>query len=252
LAGIAVLGWIRDPEKNPSSGRPVSATSSGPAESRVTFSPQSAGTGVADISGFRGEDPHTSHQAPETDLLVNSAQTGVEHKTRRAVPGDQQTSAVMKTPESPAADIGRHEDPQTVEDGVVTRSGKPSKERSEDREQDGRVPMPRVDRTDDTGAQTQPVVGKKNRSTAKSAAIIVGTAVAGAAIGAATGGGKGAAIGAISGGAGGYVYDGMTRHHGRTGLPTINAPSDADQQGDPQRYDRESSFARRFGTPSFN
>ena len=52
----------------------------------------------------------------------------------------------------------------------------------------------------------------KKRSTAKSAAIIGGSAAAGAAVGAMAGGGKGAAIGAVAGGAGGYVYDRATRN----------------------------------------
>jgi hypothetical protein len=53
---------------------------------------------------------------------------------------------------------------------------------------------------------------RKSRSTAKSAAIVAGSAGTGAAIGALAGGGKGAAIGAISGGAGGFVYDRLTRN----------------------------------------
>jgi uncharacterized protein YcfJ len=57
----------------------------------------------------------------------------------------------------------------------------------------------------------RPVVTKK-RSTAKSAAIIGGSAAAGAAVGAMAGGGKGAAIGALAGGAGGYIYDRMTKN----------------------------------------
>lgn len=48
------------------------------------------------------------------------------------------------------------------------------------------------------------------RSKKKSAAIIGGSAGAGAAIGALAGGGKGAAIGAISGGAAGLIYDRAT------------------------------------------
>jgi hypothetical protein len=52
----------------------------------------------------------------------------------------------------------------------------------------------------------------QQRSTGESAAIIAGSAAAGAAIGGMAGGGKGAAIGAITGGAGGYVYDRMTRN----------------------------------------
>jgi hypothetical protein len=56
----------------------------------------------------------------------------------------------------------------------------------------------------------EPVV--KQRSTAKSAAIIAGSAAAGAAIGGLAGGGKGAAIGALGGGAAGLVYDRMTKN----------------------------------------
>ena len=51
------------------------------------------------------------------------------------------------------------------------------------------------------------------RSTAKSTAIVAGSAGAGAAIGALAGGGKGAAIGAISGGVAGFIYDRMTAHN---------------------------------------
>ena len=50
----------------------------------------------------------------------------------------------------------------------------------------------------------------KRRSKAKSAAIIGGSAAAGAGIGALAGGGKGAGIGAIAGGAAGLIYDRKT------------------------------------------
>jgi hypothetical protein len=57
------------------------------------------------------------------------------------------------------------------------------------------------------------VVRRRNkRSTGKSAAIVAGSAGAGAAIGALAGGGKGAAIGALSGGAAGFVYDRLTHN----------------------------------------
>jgi hypothetical protein len=54
------------------------------------------------------------------------------------------------------------------------------------------------------------------RSKKKSAAIIAGSAGAGAAVGAIAGGGKGAAIGAITGGVGGVIYDQATRRKTRT------------------------------------
>lgn len=53
---------------------------------------------------------------------------------------------------------------------------------------------------------------RRSRSTAKSVAIVAGSAGAGAAIGALAGGGKGAAIGALSGGIGGFIFDRITAH----------------------------------------
>ena len=53
---------------------------------------------------------------------------------------------------------------------------------------------------------------EKKRSWQKSAVIIGGSAGAGAAIGAVSGGKKGAAIGAVSGGVAGLVYDIATRN----------------------------------------
>jgi hypothetical protein len=53
------------------------------------------------------------------------------------------------------------------------------------------------------------------RSGGQSAAIIGGSAVAGAAVGAIAGGGKGAAIGAAIGGIGGLIFDRTTRNRDR-------------------------------------
>ena len=56
----------------------------------------------------------------------------------------------------------------------------------------------------------RPRVVVKKRPFKHSAAIVGGSAAAGAAIGALAGGGKGAAIGALAGGGGGLVYDRLT------------------------------------------
>ena len=255
LAGIAVLGWVREPERHQPNGSQVSATSSAPAESRATFYPQPLVSGMAGTN-----DPESNHAIDalqEPDFSGDSAPGMTERRRPSAVQRDRSASIVTKTPDRPIADAGRHEDPKMVDDQVVSRSEEPKKERSESPEQGALTPIPRVDSTDDTRAQTQPAVVKKERSTAKSAAIIIGTAVAGAAIGAAAGGGKGATIGAISGGAGGYVFDRATRHNGRVGVPAgtdsgSTSRADADQQDDHKRFDRGSALARRFDTPSFN
>jgi hypothetical protein len=74
------------------------------------------------------------------------------------------------------------------------------------------VTRPVVRRASNTrSASTRTVVAqKRKRPFSHSAAIVGGSAGAGAAIGALAGGGKGAGIGALAGGAAGLIYDRLT------------------------------------------
>lgn len=83
----------------------------------------------------------------------------------------------------------------------------------------------------------EPVVTKQ-RSRAKSVAIVAGGAGAGAAIGAAVGGGKGAAIGAVSGGTAGLVYDRMTANKREPVNDADRSVSNATYTPEPDRRER--------------
>ena len=111
--------------------------------------------------------------------------------------------AVPKVPTPPLGEpVLRSSAPVTQP--VVSEAGKPS---------GGRVVLPSEVRDNSIEAGTEAPYGDtvgQHRSTGKSAAIIAGSAGAGAAIGAIAKGGKGAAIGAIAGGVAGLIYDRLT------------------------------------------
>jgi outer membrane lipoprotein SlyB len=95
----------------------------------------------------------------------------------------------------------------------------------------------RADRSRDIDYRPETVV--QERSKTKSAAIIGGSAAAGAVIGGLAGGGKGAAIGAVGGGAAGLVYDRMT-HKNRVPADEISRDSyDYGQNSDARYRDKD-------------
>jgi hypothetical protein len=67
-------------------------------------------------------------------------------------------------------------------------------------------------------ASAEPVVVRQKRPFSHSAAIVAGSAGAGAAVGALAGGKKGAVIGALAGGGAGLIYDRVTANKQRTAM----------------------------------
>lgn len=94
---------------------------------------------------------------------------------------------------------------------------------SDERPSAGRIVLPTDVRDNSVEATTDDAwpstASGQHRSTAKSAAIIAGSAGTGAAIGAIAKGGKGAAIGAIAGGVAGLIYDRLTADGPRSPAP---------------------------------
>jgi hypothetical protein len=272
LAGVEVLGWVREPEKHQfsqDSAHAISSTDS--AQPRTTFSAPVNVPGF-DEAATHPAVTHADDSRRTTQELNSSKSTGSLQPAprgriqRRSAKARKEDSSVVRTQGQPG-DSGRHGRAESAGRGTATRSSETRIERDEtrpvlesaDRTTERSVrdsePSPH-ERTADYGGQTQPVVRAKDRSTARSAAIIVGTAAAGAAIGGASGGGKGATIGAISGAAGGYVYDRVTRRKGIPDPPAIPDRDSADRS-DTEQYENDHgddpapSLARRFGTPSF-
>jgi hypothetical protein len=115
------------------------------------------------------------------------------------VPADQpvvtsQPAAPATSVAAPAAGVTTAPGVRRIEPAPATASQPPLRERQ----------------TTSVANDDRPRYVTKSRPKKKSAAIIGGSAAAGAAIGALAGGGKGAAIGALAGGAGGLIYDRKT------------------------------------------
>jgi len=223
LAGVAVLGWIREPEKHQ---LPISSE-------RATFQPP------LDTIG-----PPVIRELPGDPVLMERPESRTHRRPSFSEPQnrEERPAATLPTPRA------------TVKQRDTTRVGQPSEEeqvRTRAPEPEYREQPSNTGREDDQEAATPrvasaPTVRSKDRSVGRSAAIIAGAAAAGAAIGGLSGGGKGAAIGAITGGAGGYVYDRITRSRLSPARPDTtyrNSSSSSEDNG--------TSVAQQFGTPSF-
>ena len=254
LAGIAILGWVREPERHRSSdllgeGSTLPRkTFAPPPDNQDVAAPRSSDAGAPADGGESAVHLPVSVESGRLRVLRPKVQTGHASDRRRAV---------TRASEPAASNGGRHEDPETHDEGLATRSREPEPANA-------RVEQPPAGtgeghqqpqtQADGNGRRQTQSVRTTERSNVRSAAIIAGVAAAGAAIGGVTGGGKGAAIGAITGGAGGYVYDRMTRRKTTsvpgTGGSDIDRPSQ-DAEGFRAAGNRGPSLARRFGTPAF-
>jgi hypothetical protein len=148
-------------------------------------------------------------------LLVLVAAAGWLRPTRVAPPPPSYFNTAAPAPGVPVVNAPSPFVSEAVPAPAASRTsvfGPPAEQRVE------AAPAPQR-RTAARRATTPPAPRERvvttKRSTGHSAAIVAGSAGAGAAIGALAGGGKGAAIGAIAGGAGGFVYDRATREKKR-------------------------------------
>jgi hypothetical protein len=247
LAGIAILGWVRQPEMHT---RPQSA------ERAVFQSPQRTsdpGEGRVNVRPTPVPDPEPVVPA-EPPARRPKRSKGLSLQNQSVVIGPASHQPVLETER---AESSRHELPVPQPQAEQTRSREPENEAaSQAATLPTREPEPapqarppgQVKDTVANRAPQHPNVQGTKRSGTRSVAIIAGAAAAGAAIGAIAGHGKGAAIGAAAGAASGYVYDRTSRRKN----PNLSGnPNDEDQAND-QSISRPPLGATRIGTPYFN
>lgn len=253
LAGIALLGWIREPERH-----------FGPTEAagRATFEYRPAAPVTeAPATEFSGNavPVETTRPAYESSPVLEEPRPASPAPVERRYERHRAASGPVVRQQQPARTQRPQVTPQPTQE-PKRRAELPAhpdaRERSsrhdfpENRQPEDRIEQAEVRRAEpviDHSTTSSTVVrpSDRQRTGRQTAMIIGGATAAGAVIGAISGGGKGAAIGAITAGAGGYVYDRMTRNRGAsrnsTGYP----------QGRDDDQDSDDRFVSRFATPGF-
>jgi hypothetical protein len=217
LAGVAALGWIRQPEAREAQNSP-----------RATFQAPATGTAPEVASLPQWEDIGDSDNSGLADIVTKGRSRAAAQPRSDARPIAPTRQHRIGSSREVAAESGRHEGPT-----------------SENAQEDEQVKVTERDAPEAVAASPADdivVTPSKKKSKTRSVAVIAGSAAAGAAIGAIAGGGKGAAIGAAAGAAGGYVYDRASRD---------DTPLDRQDDQTPADHATGQRVVSRYATPAF-
>jgi hypothetical protein len=178
LSGLAVWGWARKPSP----------------------------AGAAYVTGYDGAplapaQPVTAEQPAAYSDAAPGGGAGQYAQPAVSAEPDYQSSATSANPCVTPASYSASSLPMYASRDYV-RTTRPRSEVVES--------SPAPARYVEQGSSDRVVTRRRGRSKKMSAAIVAGSAGAGAAIGAIAGGGKGAALGAVTGGVAGFVYDRLT------------------------------------------
>ena len=250
LAGVAVLGWVREPDQAESRDRirtvilpAQQIDAAGPAVVRDTALPGDPIAEEAPVllpERLPAADKTTRSPAPARVAAQPAA--APKAAAQKPAPAPRAPRDLPPAPDA-ARENGRHEADRDTSSRREPREPvlrqRPTIDEELEIEEGAGAKAADADTAaaDDRDLHPVAVPRREPRSKGRSAMIIAGGAAAGAAIGALSGGGKGAAIGAVAGGAGGYVYDRMRRgSNSSQGTSTTNGTV---------------STARRYGTANY-
>ena len=241
LAGIAILGWVRQPETHHQLQAAPRAVFQAPLEipeTRNILEHPAATQQDAEESRVPVRRSLMKKRATvlEEPIVPEPANRGRVKEVARAEDSRHESGILTPQPEQ-----ARSSDPHS---GVVTEPAAATRDRQAAAQARPPEDLGNIGAT----GTPKPAAPNATRSRSRSIAIIAGAAAAGAAIGGIAGHGKGAAIGAAVGVTSGYVYDRASRR--RNGSPANNS-NHQDRQND-QSDATSVTQVRRFGTPYFN